>query len=80
MNVSLKTAMAVGFILAAPLFAVPALGAPPRELEHKSSRYQTADFANAQAFVTPPMPILRALETDGLSRNDEECNVGCLDH
>jgi hypothetical protein len=80
MNVSLKTAMAVGFILAVPLFAAPALGAETRESEYKPSRYRAAEFAKAQAFVTTPMPILRALETDGLGRNDEECNMGCVDH
>jgi hypothetical protein len=82
MNVAIKTAMALGFILAVPLFAFPAQGAPVYKAGHKPPpHHRAADFANAQAFVNPARHDWPAAETDGLSRNDEECSRGgCIDH
>jgi hypothetical protein len=88
--------MALGFILAIPLFALPALGAPAHETGHKPAHHRAADFAKARALVnSPPVLIPEAVlplgaeyhgqqrplpETDGLSRADDECNFGCIDH
>jgi hypothetical protein len=96
MNASHGAPMALGFILAIPLFVLPALGAPAHETGHKPSHHRAADLAKARALVSPssdlvPEAVLplgaeyhgqqRPLpETDGLGRADEECNFGCIDH
>ena len=80
MSVSFKAPMALGFLLAIPLFALPAHGAPAHETGHKPAQRRVADFADATAYVSPVTPIAQAPETDGLSRKDEECNFGCIDH
>ncbi len=80
MSVSFKAPMALGFILAIPLFAVPALGAPTHLEGSKPAHHRVADFAQATAYVSPVTPIAQAPETDGLSRKDDECNFGCIDH
>jgi hypothetical protein len=80
MSVSIKAPMALGFLLAIPLFAPPALGASARETGPKPAHHRGADFANARALVNPETPVLQAPETDGLSRKDEECKFGCIDH
>jgi hypothetical protein len=78
MSVSFKAPMALGFLLAIPLFALPAQGAPVHGAAQEPARHQahqSQDFANARAFVSP------AHETDGLSRNAEECSRGgCIDN
>jgi hypothetical protein len=79
MNTSLKAPMAVGFLLAMPLFALPAHGAPAYETGNKAAQSRLADFAEARAYVSSETPV-RALDTDGLSRKDDECNMGCIDH
>jgi hypothetical protein len=81
MNVSRKVLAALGLILTVPLLAIPALGAPAPTAIQNPEHPQMVNFANAQAFVTSATaPILRAKEIDGLGREDEECNVGCVDH
>jgi hypothetical protein len=81
MNVSRKVLAALGFILTVPVLAIPALGAPAPAVTQNPEHHQMVNFANAQAFVTSATaPILRAKEIDGLGREDEECNVGCVDH
>jgi hypothetical protein len=80
MNVFLKATIALGSIVIIPSLAVPALGAATTKTMRKPAHYQVFDFANAQAFVNPVTPVLRARETDGLGRSDEECNTGCIDH
>jgi hypothetical protein len=80
MSVSFKAPMAFGFILAIPLFVLPAHGAPAYDTEHKPAQHRIADFAQATAYVSPVTPAAQAVETDGLSRKDEECNFGCVDH
>jgi len=45
--------------------------------------HHMAKFAKATALVAPALPAARSSslpETDGLSRNDEDCNYGCIDH
>jgi hypothetical protein len=84
MNISLKTAMRVGLILVTPLLALPAQGAPMDGTAKKPAHHQARqaqDFANARAFVSPQRSVFRPHETDGLSRNAEECSRGgCIDN
>jgi hypothetical protein len=81
MNAYLKAPMALGFILALPLFALPAHGAPAREPRHRPAHHRVADFAEVTAYVSPATPVWRAPQTDGLSRNAEECSRGgCIDN
>lgn len=80
MSASIKAPMALGFLLAIPLFALPAHGAPAHDTGHRPAQHRVADFAEARAYVSPVTPIAQAPETDGLSRKDEECNFGCIDH
>ena len=79
MNASPKVSMALGFILAFPLFALPALGASAPEVDQMQADHRVADIAKAKALVRPATRALDA-RTDGLSRNDEDCNMGCIDH
>ena len=80
MSASIKAPMALGFLLAIPLFALPAHGAPAHDTGHRPAQHRVADFAEARAYVSPTTPVAPAPETDGLSRKDEECNFGCIDH
>ena len=80
MNASHGAPAALGFILAIPLFALPALAAPVHDTGYQPAHQRAADFAEARAYVRPAAPVAPAPETDGLSRNDEECNYGCIDH
>ncbi|HEY1862450.1 MAG TPA: hypothetical protein VGG77_01915 [Roseiarcus sp.] len=81
MDASYGARIALAFILAVPLFARPALGAPAHELGHKPAHYRATDFAAATALASPPAPIVDAHKTDGLSRKDEDCSRGgCIDH
>ena len=81
MNAYFKAPMTLAFILAVPLFARPALGAPAQEPRHRPAHHRVADFAEVRAYVSPVMPVSRAPETDGLSRNAEECSRGgCIDN
>ena len=81
MSVSIKAPMPLGFPLAIPLFALPALGAPAHVGVSKPAHHRAADFAQATAYVSPVTPVLRAPQTDGLSRNAEECSRGgCIDN
>jgi hypothetical protein len=81
MNAYLKAPMALALILAVPLFARPALGAPAQEPGHKPAHHRVADFAEFKADVSPVTPVWRAPQTDGLSRNAEECSRGgCIDN
>jgi hypothetical protein len=87
--------MTLGFVLAISLFALPALSAPTHRTAPRPAHHRVDDFAKAKALVSPtpglvPATVLPpgpeshgrlwAPETDGLSRKDEECNFGCVDH
>jgi hypothetical protein len=81
MKASLTTLMALGFILALPLLALPAFGAPEREAAHRHTHHHVADFAKARALVSPAAPGAEGHQTDGLSRDGEDCSRGgCIDH
>jgi hypothetical protein len=81
MNAYLKAPMALALILAVPLFARPALGAPAQEPAHRPAHHHVTDFAEVRAYVSPVTPVWRAPRTDGLSRDAEECSRGgCIDN
>ena len=84
MNASIRALTGIGFILAIPLFAIPALGASSAHEEgHHTAHHRVADFANVRALVTPGsyVPAARKPETDGLSRNPDDCaKYGCIDN
>jgi hypothetical protein len=81
MNAYLKAPMALALILAVPLFARPALGASAQEPGPRPAHHHVADFAEIRAYVSPVTPVWRAPQTDGLSRNAEECSRGgCIDN
>jgi hypothetical protein len=81
MNASNGAPTALGFILAIPLFALPALGAPAHETGHEPTHHRKADLPAATALASPAAPVADAHKTDGLSRKDEDCSRGgCIDH
>jgi hypothetical protein len=63
MNASIRALTGIGFILAIPLFAIPALGASHAHEEgHKTAHHRVADFAKARALVTrDPLSPLRGI-------------------
>jgi hypothetical protein len=80
MNASFRAPVALAFTLSITLLALPALGAPAHKAAAKPAQNWVPDFANAQAFVNPDKHGWPAAETDGLSRNHEECSRGgCID-
>jgi hypothetical protein len=95
MNACFRASMALGFFLAIPQVALPALSAPANETGHKPAHHRVVAFAKARALVSrapvlvPAAVLPRELEIhgplwtpepDGLSHNDEECVFGCIDH
>jgi hypothetical protein len=95
MNACFRASTALGFFLAVPQVALPALSASANETEHKPAHHRVVAFAKARALVSPAPALAPAAvlppgletheqlstpETDGLSRKDEECNFGCIDH
>jgi hypothetical protein len=83
MNASIRALTGIGFILAVPLFAIPVLGAAAHEEGHRTAHHRVADFAKARALASPEsyVPAPRRPETDGLSRNPDDCaKLGCIDN
>jgi hypothetical protein len=80
MSVSFKAPMALALPLAVSLFALPALAATAHDEEHKPAQHRVVHFGEARAYVSPVTPVAQGPETDGLGRNDEQCNMGCVDH
>jgi hypothetical protein len=77
-----STAVALGILLA-PSAATYAASEGPSATPRRAVDHGM-DFAKARALAPSMAPVLaperRAPETDGLSRNDEDCNYGCIDH
>lgn len=73
--------VALGTVLAVPIDAFPADGAPVHK--HLMLRHKGGGMARATA-LTAPAPAASAPQriprTDGLSRDDDDCNYGCIDH
>jgi hypothetical protein len=81
MKTLFKASIALGLVLSlsgAAAYPVENGVAPSHRTVH-----HVAKFAKATALVAPPLPAARSSllrETDALSRNDEDCNSGCIDH
>jgi hypothetical protein len=81
MSVSIKApAVVFCLVLVIPLLAAPALSASAPKTMPAPGRYKISDFVKAQAFVDPLRPARSTLPSDGLGRDDSECNMGCVDH
>lgn len=84
MSAVLKASAALGLWFVASAWSLPAFAASSRRVASPPERHPAADSAHASAlatpFVGPSSAPPRAPETDGLSRNDEDCNMGCIDH
>lgn len=81
MNASYRARSTLTFIMVIPLLAFPALGAPAHATGPRPAHHRKADFAAATALASPVAPAVDEHKTDGLSRNDEDCNRGgCIDH
>ena len=68
--------LACCFALAAPL---PAYSHDVASAANKHSAH-VRQVANATALAPAAVPPAPARETDGLSRNADDCNMGCIDH
>jgi hypothetical protein len=80
MNAPLRAPTALALFLAVPLLALPALANAGHATRHKPAHHGAPDFTRAEALASPARLAQRVRETDGLSRNDEDCNFGCVDH
>jgi hypothetical protein len=68
-------------LAATPLAASPHDKAAVRI--HLTVHFREAKFAKATALAASAAPAVASqviLHTDGLSREAEDCNVGCIDH
>ncbi|MBV8106459.1 MAG: hypothetical protein JO223_17895 [Hyphomicrobiales bacterium] len=83
MKILIKTVLMLGVILAVPVtgYAGSAEGPHPA---HRTMHHHKGALAKATALAAPPgavvAPPAPLPETDGLSRRDEDCNMGCIDH
>jgi hypothetical protein len=74
-------ALALGFALATPIPACAEVGAQPSHKHKAHVRHLTAIPRSATALMPAPATAVRAPETDGLSRNADDCaRFGCIDH
>ncbi len=85
MKTHLKTSLALGLILIlnGGAFSAYAASAPDKMTPPARHLHLKDSFAKAKALApaaVPQAPAPRVPETDGLSRNDEDCNYGCIDH
>ncbi len=74
--------LACCFVLAAPL-PVYSHDVAPAGNKHSAHVHQVARAtisANATALAPVALPRAPARETDGLSRDSDDCNMGCIDH
>ena len=68
--------------LAALVVASASAGAQPT-YKHKAHVHQFVYMSipfTATALVPAPVAAVRTHETDGLSRNPDDCNYGCIDN
>ena len=82
MKTLFKASIVVGIILSLSAAAYPAESGGVVVHSHRTVHHIT-NFAKATALAAPALPSARSPslpETDGLSRNDEDCNMGCIDH
>ena len=76
-------ALAVGVAFAAPISALAADSAHPFH-KHAIQTHRVAcglpSNATALAPVQALVPAAPAKDSDGLSRDSADCNMGCIDH
>jgi len=74
-------ALAVGFTLVAPVTSQASDGATSmRKHDFHAHRVAYSGLPRAATALAPALvPAAPAPETDGLSRNREDCNYGCID-
>jgi hypothetical protein len=75
-------ALAFGFTLTTPIPTYAQVGDQPT-YKHKAHVHHIMAIPRTATALTPaaaPAIAVRAPETDGLSRNDDDCNFGCIDH
>ncbi len=74
--------ISIGFGLPLPVSANESNGVTAPK--HAGHVYHVAHHhaipANVEALTLPASPVVREPETDGLSRNREDCNMGCIDN
>jgi hypothetical protein len=74
-------ALALGFALTAPIPVYAEFGAQPSHKHKAHVRHFMAIPQTATALMPASATAVRAPETDGLSRNDDDCvKFGCIDH
>jgi len=73
-------ALAFGFVLTRPIPAFAQVGAQPSHKHEAHVHHFMAIPRTATALVPAPATAVRIPETDGLSRNADDCNMGCIDH
>jgi len=83
MTLARKASLTLAILLSASTIVAAHAGA---SLDHRQTTGRSA--AAALGIAKVPLDaranvirdVQRVPETDGLSRNDEDCNYGCLDH
>jgi hypothetical protein len=73
-------ALAFGFALTTPIPVYAQVGAQPSYKHKAHVDYFRAIPWTATALMPAPATAVRVPETDGLSRNDDDCRFGCIDH
>ena len=84
MKTIMNTCVAIGILLSAPVMSYPAASASAPAM-HRAHPHHKANIADAKAlaplWATPAAAApYSAHETDGLSRNVDDCNFGCIDN
>jgi hypothetical protein len=84
MKTLLNTSVALGILLAAPVVTYRAASANV-PTTHRAHPHHKDNFADAKALApfwatSPAGATSPAHETDGLSRNPDDCNFGCIDN
>jgi hypothetical protein len=82
MNTLIRSAFVLGLILALLVTGDAAGAEEPNPSQHTMHHHKrnfpkASALAERRAVVAPSAPMP---ETDGLSRHDEDCNTGCIDH
>lgn len=84
MTTSLKTSIAIGLVLAFNTGAFSGHAASAPNPTQRPAHHHKSDFDKAQAIaprsLLPPAPAAHVPETDGLSRDREDCAMGCVDN
>ncbi len=77
-TLALMVGLSFGVAMAAPISALADDGAHPFH-KHAVEMHRAA-YSGLSSNATALAPAVLTNDTDGLSRNSEDCNKGCLDH